>query len=219
MHEDEFVKLVYLYIKDINEVGPDDSLKDPKTGQWPADLAASVDHDKTAKLYAIMGIAGFASQDMIASVVDTEITHGGEFSTTAYQILAGRSLFIHDVLLTETLLSYPLDDPGKLQRAVERSHYLDYVIALPNLSKVELKTYGMLKPDDNVDITVTKDYSADVWAKIDLAFDKELDQQYKDQMKSPSSGAGQQLVSLREEVHTACKKIGHWNGVACISSH
>jgi len=197
--ENELMAEIDLLLKQIDGEQPDASLM--VGGKWPDDVVASVDHDKTVKLFAVMIIGAFASQDMVNQVVNTEILSGGLYSDTASSFLEARSLGIHDIMLEGQLLTKPLDDPEKLTQAVDYAQDLDDIAALPFSSKLELKTSGMLSPSDNVDDTFDATQSVAIWAQIDSAFDTDL----KAQFRIPA------MKELRVRVQQACRVKGNWD--------
>jgi hypothetical protein len=170
---EEIVKLIYVYMKDINAAQPDDSEKDAN-GHWPAELVKRIDHQKNAKFTAAAVIASLAPQEKIEAIVQNEIDNGGRYEDTAYTVLMLRFLLVRDLLLQESLLTHPLSNPGILNEAVTQMDHLTYIANLPYVEKINIKTIGMLSADDNIVLSVNPDELTPLWQKVDKAFDTDL---------------------------------------------
>ena len=171
--EEDLVKLAFLYYKEINELQPDESFKDPKTGKFPEEILKSLDHQKAVKQTSLEVIAGLLSQPMVEEVVETEIIQGGRYEKSAYIILLLRSLFIRDVLLEQSLLSEGLSEIGMMKEALGYTENLEYIAKLPFKDKIRYKTIGMSNPDLNVDLALDLDMK-DLWNKLKKAYDTQL---------------------------------------------
>ncbi len=170
---DEVVQLTYVYLKDINEVQPDDSQR--VNGHFPDTLVTQMDHDKLVKLTALEVIAGFASQDVIADMATRQVSQGGRYDQAAKATLMLRASFIGDLLIGSDLFANKLDDLGKVDEAISRVSNLDWMARLSYVGQIGVKTTGMLKPDDNVEIKFDPRVTVSMWDRLQSALTNELD--------------------------------------------
>ena len=173
---EELAKITFLHFREVNDGSPDPSLQ--VGGKWPAELATSVDHDKLVKFTAIEVIAGFAPQEKVEEIVAKEIVGGGRYQKAAFGFLALRAAFIRDILVQQGLLEYKLSDPGMIEEAVKQVEYLEYLARLPFAKKIAIKTIGMLKLEDNVELALDLDMK-ELWARIDRGFETDLDPSFR----------------------------------------
>lgn len=164
---DEVVQLVYVTLKDIDEVQPQRRF----TAQETADL----DHSKLSKFTSLEVIAGMMSQDNIEDAVQTEIRAGGRYDNTVYQTLMIRTLFIKSILIDEDLFAEKLDDLGKIQEAITRVSNLDWIARLPFANQIAVKTKGMQNPDNNVNEKFDTKMMGPMWNRLAIALNSELD--------------------------------------------
>ncbi|HVK61010.1 MAG TPA: hypothetical protein VM432_05650 [Bdellovibrionales bacterium] len=174
----EIVDLAYLYFKEIDSIRPPDSERDPVTGEWKPETVAKFDHDKLKKFYAIMVISGFAPQSTINQMVGDQIFDGGRHEETAYKVLMLRYTFISAILLGESLFPTGLTNVGKMQYAVDYANYLSFIEGLSFGQKIAVKTNGMLNPDNNKELSLSMFNTQDVWERIALGFETELEAKY-----------------------------------------
>lgn len=191
---DDLIQMTYVLLTDINESTPDESLQDPTTKKFSDEVVRKIDHEKLAKLSAAMIINGLAPQATIDQIVSEQIDQGGQYEETAYQLLALRYVFVDNVLLANDLFKKPMNNLGKLTKAVERADILQSIAALPYASKLQFDVIGMLNAADNQSVTIDAGDAQAAWVKINSAFDNELDARYKD-AKSADAGRTQVLRS------------------------
>jgi hypothetical protein len=196
----EIIDLSYSFLKDIDASSPDEN--DKVNGEWTPETVKSVDHDKMAKLWAIMVIMGLAPQSTVQSIVNTEINGGGLREETAYKALMLRYAFTKDILLEQSLFATGLINPGKMNEAVKYAKNLSFISDLPYADKISIKTIGMLKDEDNVVFDLTMYDTNEVWTKIDDAFDNQLSERYK----KPGNPKAGELSTLRSKVKAQMKR-------------
>jgi hypothetical protein len=165
----EIVQMIYVTLKDIDEVQPDSAPS--RSRQTPEEM----DHDKLAKFTSLEVIAGLMPQTSVEEAVTTEINNGGRYDMTVYQLLMLRTLFIKSILIEEDLFAGKLDDLGKIQEAITRVTQLDWIVRLPFAAQIGVKTRGMIDPDDNVDERVDLRMTVPMWDRLARALDTELD--------------------------------------------
>lgn len=171
---EEVTELVYVYLKDIDEVQPDDSLKGAD-GKFPASVIAETDHSKQAKFTILEVIAGLMPQEKVEGAVTSQINGGGRYEAAARSLLMLRTLFIKSILVEEDLFSGKLDNLGKIDEAVDRVSDLDWIARLPFVETISVKTRGMLSPDDNVNEKVDPKMTVSMWDHIAMSLDTEID--------------------------------------------
>jgi hypothetical protein len=164
---DEVVQLVYVTLKDIDEVQPQATLS--------AKEMEELDHKKQSKFTSLEVIAGLMSQDSIEEAVKNEIKAGGRYDTTVYKLLMLRTLLVKSILVEEDLFSVKLDDLGKIQEAIKRVSELDWIARLPFADQIGVKTRGMLNPDNNIDEKLDPKMTVSMWNRLALALNSELD--------------------------------------------
>jgi hypothetical protein len=164
---DEIVQLIYVTLKDIDEVQPQRGLE-PKE-------AEELDHDKLGKFTSLEVITGLMSQKNVEEAVRREINGGGRYDLTVYQMLMLRTLLIKSILVEEDLFSGKLDDLGKIEEAVKRVSELDWIARLPFSDQIGVKTKGMLNPDNNVNEKLDPKMTVSMWNRLALALNSELD--------------------------------------------
>jgi hypothetical protein len=164
---DEVVQLVYVTLKDIDEVQPQDTLS--------AKEAQDFDHKKLSKFTSLEVIAGLMSQASIEEAVKIEINGGGRYDNTVHQLLMLRALLVKSILVEEDLFSTKLDDLGKIKEAITRVSELDWIARLPFVNQISVKTRGMLSPDNNVNEKLDPRMTVTMWNRIALALTSELD--------------------------------------------
>lgn len=171
---EEVTELVYVYLKDIDEVLPDDSLKGTD-GKFSPSLIAETDHSKQAKFTILEVIAGLMPQENIEEAVTTQINGGGRYEAAARSLLMLRTLFMKSILVEEDLFSRKLDNLGKVDEAVNRVSNLDWIARLPFTEAISVKTRGMLNPDDNVNEMLDPKMTVSMWDHIAMSLDSEID--------------------------------------------
>jgi hypothetical protein len=164
---DEVVQLVYVTLKDIDEVQPQTTLS--------AKEIEDLDHKKLSKFTSLEVIAGLMSQENIEEAVRHEIKAGGRYDTTVYKLLMLRTLLVKSILVEEDLFSVKLDDLGKIQEAIKRVSELDWIARLPFADQIGVKTRGMLNSDNNVDEKLDPKMTVSMWNRLALALNSELD--------------------------------------------
>ncbi|MFL5812903.1 MAG: hypothetical protein ACJ763_04950 [Bdellovibrionia bacterium] len=164
---DEVVQLVYVTLKDIDEVQPQTTLS--------AKEAEDLDHKKLSKFTSLEVIAGLMSQESVEEAVRHEIKGGGRYDTTVYKLLMLRTLLVKSILIEEDLFSVKLDDLGKIQEAIKRISELDWIARLPFADQIGVKTRGMLNSDNNVEEKLDPKMTVSMWNRLALALKSELD--------------------------------------------
>ncbi len=164
---DEIVQLVYVTLKDIDEVQPQRQLSPQETDD--------LDHKKLAKFTSLEVIAGLMSQKSVEDAVQTQIRSGGRYDTTVNQLLMLRTLLIKSILVEEDLFSVKIDDLGKAEEAINRVSDLDWIAKLPFASQVGVRTKGMLNSDNNVNEKLDPRMTVPMWNRLALALETELD--------------------------------------------
>jgi len=152
---DEIVQLVYVLLLDVNDKQPDPSLQIPDKAHkgkmtWPDDVTAQWDHDKMAKLTALQVICGLMPDQTVQNIIDSQITAADRYQDTAYQVLMLRYLFIDSFMLTESLLSSKVDNPGVAEQGITYIEQLRFIEEQPFASSIKIATFGMLSSDDNL---------------------------------------------------------------------
>ncbi len=170
----EITELIYVYLKEIDEVLPDDSLKGAD-GKYPPTLIAEVDHAKLAKFTILEVIAGLMPQDKVEEAVKTQILQGGRYDLTAKSLLMLRTLFLKSFLIEEDLFSGKIDNFGKMDEALERVSNLDWIARLPFAGEITVKTRGMLNPENNVNEKLDPLMMLAMWDHLAMSLDSEID--------------------------------------------
>jgi hypothetical protein len=164
---DDMLELTYLWLKEVDEVFPAHKLDD-KGDEIPytADEVAKINHDKTARVIGLQIIAGFLPQEVITEMIQNQVYTGGRYEDTVYAILMLRTQFIRDVLLDASLLSGPLNNPGKVATAIEYNKNIDFIAKLPFAAKIILKTKGFIPTEDSPVETLDPAIALKNWQRI-----------------------------------------------------
>lgn len=227
---EEFVKLAYVWLKEVDKMTPDESEKG-QDGKYPAEVIARVDHQKLVKLTGLQIIAGLIQEYIprdasgrptcntsyatvvdpllqtcrasVEEVIEREINRGGRYEATAYAALMARAMFLTDLLI-EPLLDEKITNIGKVKELVTRIALLDDLAKLPFAAKIALKTKRMLNPVNNIDVTL--DLAGEkspifFWKKAAKAVERQLDPRYQND---------ESLPALKQKIESA---IGAWTGV------
>jgi hypothetical protein len=200
---EEIVELAYDFIKDIDEVQPDEAMKqaDPARpgaeSRWPAALVAEVDHDKLAKFWILTSISGFLPQATVEQMARRQIVEGGMYEETAYAVLALRSFFISQILVEGDVFAQKLTNLGKIEKAYNRVSRLDWIARQPFIAHISYKMHGMLDKADNLAVEVDSGATKEMWGRLAKAVDKELDPA----KLASAPNAQARLQALRDLIH------------------
>ena len=156
---DETVKLAYLWIKLINEM--------PYTGD-AADTNAVMAYNlhKLQIFSALESVCGLLPQAKVDQIIANEIDTNGRFAGTAKQVLFLRAYFLNHVMLDASLLSEPLDNVGKLEKAIEYADSIDRIARLPFAKEIGIKITGFKNDMLTIDESITPHYALDIWSNI-----------------------------------------------------
>lgn len=207
---EELAKLGFLFLKEIDEVSPDDSEK-LADGTWPPVLVAKIDHDKVVKFVGLQVIMGFAPQKTVEELVQTQIVAGGRYRKATLALLMLRASFINDLLLQQSLLDYKLTEPGMIVEASNRAESLDYLARLSFKDEIKVKTLGMLDPSQNIEMVLELNMK-NIWTRLDRSFRDELSPKYQEAMLRPNEADGT-VVSLVTTKQTVAEKLRYWNSL------
>lgn len=189
---EEVMKLAYVWLKEIEEAQPDESLRG-ENGKFSDAVIAKSDHEKQIKWTALQVIAGLIPQkprfdsegrrlsplNSVEEIVETQINQGGRYEDTAYVVLLARSLFLNDLLIQPLLKEDKITNPGKAQEAYERISYYDYLAHLSFVDKIQYKSHGMLISDDNIDEKFNPKAALKMWTDLDKAVDSAMDPRFR----------------------------------------
>lgn len=155
----DVVELVYLWMKKINEM--------PFVGDASDALQVEVfNHHKLQIFSALQAVCGFLPQEKVDIVIADEIQKDGRFATAAMQLLFLRARFLQYVMLDASLFAEPLDNVGKLEKAIEYADSIDRIARLPFAKSLNLKITGFLDPYPVIEESFDMGLAPELWAKI-----------------------------------------------------
>ncbi len=155
----DVVELVYLWMKKLNEM--------PFAGDASdAVQVEAFNHHKLQIFSALQAVCGFLPQENVDVIIADEIEKDGRFATAAMQLLFLRARFMQYVMLDASLFSEPLDNIGKLEKAIEYTDSIDRIARLPFAKNLTLKITGFLDPYPVVEESFDLNLAPDLWAKI-----------------------------------------------------
>ena len=155
----DVVELVYLWMKKLNEM--------PFAGDASdAVQVEAFNHHKLQIFSAPQAVCGFLPQEKVDVIIADEIEKDGRFATAAMQLLFLRARFLQYVMLDASLFSEPLDNVGKLEKAIEYTDSIDRIARLPFAKNLTLKITGFLDPYPVIEESFDLNLAPDLWAKI-----------------------------------------------------
>jgi hypothetical protein len=206
---DEFVELVYLWMKQLNEVQLDDSTK-PSQAQIDA-----FNHHKMQILSALQAACGLLPEAKIQQIIGTEIDNDGRFADSARDMLMLRVRFLRDVLLQNSLFSTPMDDVGKLEKAIEYADSIDKIGRLPFAKDMALKIGGFHDPLPTIQEAFDPGLALTEWSKIEIKAQNYLDVSEKSKTGNPAQDkalAANNAARADRAMSTVVSRIKSWGG-------
>ena len=204
---DQMVEIVYLWLKEIDEVYPPKALdKNGNEIEYTAEQIDKINTTKLGRLAALQITAGFLPQTTVDQIIENQIINFGRFEETTYTILMLRVQFIRDVLLDASLLSKPLNSVGGLNQAIAFTQSLELITQLAFAAKIKMKVSGLLAPQENFEETLKKDLALTKWKKIKLSAEKDLKLELQVITGNPEKDA-QILKSKQEAFALAMKTV------------
>jgi len=204
---EEVVKVVYLWMKKLNEVTLDAENPTPEQIQ-------EFNHRKLHVYSALQAVCGLLPQAKVQEVIDAEISGNGRFQTAAMQLLMLRSMFLRDVMLEASLFSEPLDNVGKFEKSIEYADSIDFIARLPFAKELKVKISGFLDPYPVIEESFDVGIALQTWTKILIKADRSLVVAPKDW--TGDSKVNQKLFKDRQDRSTAAyktvrNKIREWS--------
>lgn len=180
----EIFQLTYLWLKEIDEIKPLNGFDSAgKETSLSLEKQNQVLVEKFGRLQALMAIAGFAPQEKIDSMIETEIKGSGRFRKSVLNVLMFRALFLRQILLQESLLKYGrFESVGEAEEALKYTRQLDWILRLPFRSEISARTTGLKAPAGyevigNLEIqmdTDTMSYMTSAWGTLAELTEKNL---------------------------------------------
>lgn len=220
----ELVELTYNWISEIEEIIPINGLdkNSDMTELTEADLN-KIRLQKTARLYSLMIIAGFAQEEKVDEIIKTEIRGYGRFQQYALNFLGLRAYFLREVMLKTSLKidsssDKTLSNSGMMNTALHFLTQLDKISKLPFADQVGFnineKYYNMISVKDYQDAEGRKK-TADMWK---LALEKALtgQQSYQTQtavqVNSLGSSRDEEIARQDKAIQSMKSHSNSWEG-------
>ena len=171
---EEVVEFTHAWLKEIEEVAPMKDV-DANGEEKPYSEAKlnEIRSGKMGRLYGLMAIAGFLSDEKLDQIGDQYVSSFDRFQYTALKIHMMRALFLRDILISSSLLSDSLFNSGSMFKAVEYMKQLEHVVTKPYANKIFLKVIDKsMKPAVMNDIDVKMDQetknsmTVELWDRI-----------------------------------------------------
>ena len=102
---------------------------------------------KWVRIRAIQALSGLAPQEKIEAILQNEIIDRGIYEKTAYEMMAMRAYFLHDMLIDRRLLDTGLHNAARVIDALEKTQMLDYLQTHPKLAANLSKMTLTIEPD------------------------------------------------------------------------
>ena len=160
---DDLTEVVYLWMKKMNEL-----VIDVPGGTKPTDdQVAAFNHHKMQIFMALEAVSGLLEQPKVDKIIADQIDGEGRYQETALQLLMLRTRFLRDVMLESSLLSTPLNNPGKISKAIEYADQIEAIARLPYAKgAIKIKITGFMDPYPVIDETFDPGVALDTWTKI-----------------------------------------------------
>jgi hypothetical protein len=161
---DDLTEVVYLWMKKMNELVIDTG---PSGAAPTADQVNAFNHHKMQIFMALEAVSGLLEQDKVNKIIADQIDGEGRYQETALQLLMLRTRFLRDVMLESSLFSTPLNNPGKISKAIEYADQIDAIARLPYAKgAIKIKITGFMDPYPVIDETFDPGVALDTWTKI-----------------------------------------------------
>ncbi len=156
---EDIADVVYLWMKKLNELTLD-------TESPTADQTAAFNHHKMHIFSALQAVCGLLPEAKVQQIIKEQIEGDGRFQQAAMQLLMLRVRFLRDVMLEASLFSEPLDNVGKLEKAIEYTDSIDEIARLPYASEISIKITGFLAPIPAIEESLDPGLAVETWIKI-----------------------------------------------------
>ncbi|MGZ3723568.1 MAG: hypothetical protein ACXVA9_11585, partial [Bdellovibrionales bacterium] len=156
---DDVTEVIYLWMKKMNEL----VIEQEKP---TADQIAAFNHHKMQIFSALQAVSGLLPDDKLNKIIADQIDGEGRFQETALQILMLRTRFLRDVMLEASLFATPLNNVGKVQKAIEYANSIDAIARLPYAKSIKIKITGFMDPYPVMEESFDVGLALDTWTKI-----------------------------------------------------
>ncbi|MCO5142273.1 MAG: hypothetical protein M9962_04190 [Oligoflexia bacterium] len=170
----ELVEYTYVTLKEVDKTAIREGNQD-----YP-ELVKAFNHEKLIKILALQAIAAQTPESTVLEIVNQQISGGGgRYEDYAYNFLMLRAMFLLDFYLDSGVLSGPVNNMGKLEKAYE---YLKAYETIANFSfadRIGLKTVGFMDPQPNFDVKIDPKATKLMWKKLVRSIERDMPAEFK----------------------------------------
>lgn len=169
----EVVEFTHAWLKEIEEVAP---MKEVDSNGEEKEFSKEKLHEirvgKMGRLYGLMAIAGFLSDQKLDQIGDQFVVSFNRFQKTALKIHMMRVIFIRDVMIGSSLLSDSLFNSGAMNTAVEYMRQIEHVVQKPYVNMIALKVLDksmpvpMIEVEEKLDREGQSNSTVKLWERI-----------------------------------------------------
>jgi uncharacterized membrane protein len=139
----DLVKWFDVQLNKVNGAMTGDQFADVKSPE-----ALKYEHNKLGTFVMLTAVAGLMP-DSTTQKIAAKVQHGDDKRTTMLAMLSMRAHFIESVLMKEYYAPPKLVGIGEVEEAIKANQSLEYVLRLPFVAKVLVKTTGFMENDQN----------------------------------------------------------------------
>jgi hypothetical protein len=164
---DDVIEIVYLWMKKLNELPLTPTMDEILNGKTSTPLEVDAFNHHLLQVYmALESVCGFLPDDKVDAIVQSQIINAGARQNSALQLLMLRVDFIKSVLLDASLMESPLDNIGKIEKAIAYADSIDKIARLPFAADISATAAGFKDPYPAVNLKLDTGVALKVWQSI-----------------------------------------------------